>query len=139
MREFPDIIYEISTMADFDSPSVPETDISLSVAMKTAFRVAIIFLSFYLLQRFADFGTTVPPSIEAVFRILSVVLVSGLVIRSEKKKYPNQNLSDEAFMSTAFFYGITLASLYAIQIGVIAAELFGNGGMTFQEEIRFVL
>ena len=92
--------------------------------MKTAFRVAIIFLSFYLLQRFADFGTTIPPSIEAVFRILAVVLVSGLVIRAEKKKYPNQNLSDEAFMSTAFFYGITLASLYAIQIGVIAAEMF---------------
>lgn len=52
------------------------------------------------------------------------MLVSGLVIRGEKKRYPNQNLSDEAFMSTAFFYGITLASLYAIQIGVIAAEMF---------------
>lgn len=55
MSSFPDMIREISTMAEFDSPSVPETDISLSVAMKTAFRVAIIFLSFYLLQRFADF------------------------------------------------------------------------------------
>lgn len=55
MSRFPDMIHEIFTMAEFDSPSVPESDISLSVAMKTAFRVAIIFLSFYLLQRFGDF------------------------------------------------------------------------------------
>ena len=42
-------------MADFDSPSQEEADITVSVAMKTAFRVAAIFLGFYLLQRFADF------------------------------------------------------------------------------------
>lgn len=61
------------------------------------------------------------------------------MVRSERKRNPNQDLASEAFMSTAFFYGITLASVYAIQIGVIAAELFGGGGMTFNEEIRFVL
>lgn len=74
-----------------------------------------------------------------MFRILAVILVSGLVVRSERKKNPTQDLASEAFMSTAFFYGITLASVYAIQIGVIAAELFGGGGMTFNEEVRFVL
>lgn len=49
------IISETFRMADFDSPSQEETDITVSVAMKTAFRVAAIFLGFYLLQRFAGF------------------------------------------------------------------------------------
>ena len=59
--------------------------------------------------------------------------------RKECKKHPNQNLSTDAFLSAVFFYGITLATLYAIQIGVIGFELMGKGNMTLSEEIKFIL
>lgn len=112
-------------MAEFDSLQQEETDITVSVAMKTAFRVAAIFLAFYLLQRFADFGSTVPPTIEAVLRTVAVVLVARSVAKREMKAHPSQDLSSDAFLSAVFFYGITLATVYAIQIGVLTFEIVG--------------
>lgn len=112
-------------MAEIDSLSREETDITVSVAMKTAFRVAAIFLVFYLLQRFADFASAVPPTIEATLRTMAVVLVSWGVAKREMKAHPNQDLSSDAFLSAVFFYGITLATVYAIQIGVLVFEIVG--------------
>lgn len=126
-------------MSDPDSLLADEPDITVSVAMKTALRVAVVFLSLYLLQRFADFATHVPPTLEAILRVFAVIAIARSVSRSERRRFPYQDLSRDAFLSTAFFYGITLATVYAIQIGVMAFELLGDGTMTVGEEIRFVL
>ncbi len=126
-------------MAELDLRKYEDQDLSAAVAGKSAFRVAAAFFAFFLLQKFGDVAVSIPPLLEALFRSLAVFFIVRSVVTAYRKTHPNSTVSDSAFMSTVFFYGMTLAILYAVQIGVIVAELLGNGEMTFLEEVKFVL
>ena len=104
--------------------SAQSGDSGALVALKTAVFSVLAFSVIPVLRHFSLLPFPIPEVVEAVVRIVAVVWIVRTVAKAEKRKNPVSDLPPNAFVSSIFFYGITLAFLYVMDIGVIIAELF---------------
>lgn len=94
------------------------SDLAVSVAWKAAI---FTFPATYVLQSFASGVLGTVPTALAACAI--TFLIAKYVARSECRKR-SMGLSEDAFLSTAFYYGITVCATYALRIAIIVTDTF---------------
>jgi hypothetical protein len=125
-----------------NSPHIPPTEaqddsqIALRIAGGSAFIVAIFFLGISLLP--TSFASIRGP-IEIFAKSLSVVVALVIMHSRIEEAQHIPNRSNIPFLSTFFFYGITLLLVYLGQIGYVIFHLLYVKEARFLAEMQFLL
>lgn len=112
------------------------------IAMRIATAAAVFsvtgFLAYSILvDSFHYFS--VPPLCEVLIKSIIVVLAIVFVGGRVRESQTVQNSSQIPFLSTVFFYGLSLLSIYVGQIIFICFHLFFGNHVSFMGEMKFLM
>ncbi len=122
-------------MSDSD---LDDSQIALRIASLAAVYTAIFFIGISILSTFLTPGF-LSSFFEVTARVVATIIALGMVHSRIEEARALTNPDPIPFLSTIFFYGITLLLVYLGQIGYVLFHLLVSHNTSFLQEIKFLL
>jgi hypothetical protein len=126
-----------SMNTDIEDDSYDDSRIAMNIAVKTSIFVSVSFFIIWLIQFYLP-RLPFDAFIELVLRVFLVIfwlVISKWVLIHVKGV---SNVSGIPFLSTVFFYGMTLLMVTVLQLGLIIFHLIFSDVFSFIEELRML-
>lgn len=115
-----------------------DSQIAMRIATAAAMFSVTGFLAYSILVDSLHYFS-VPPFCEVLIKSIIVVLAIVFVDGRVRESQTVQNSSQIPFLSTVFFYGLSLLCIYVGQIVFICFHLFLASHVNFMSEMRFLM
>lgn len=115
-----------------------DSQIALRIATAAAMYAAVFFIGISILGTFLDPGFF-SSFFEVVARVIATIIALAMASSRIEEARALGNPDPIPFLSTIFFYGITLLLVYLGQIGYILFHIFLSQQPSFIQELKFLL
>ncbi len=115
-----------------------DSQISLRIALSAAVYSVIVFFAYSIVVDNLKLFS-VAPFFDVLIKCLIVVASLKLSHCRVQESFSVQNWSQIPFLSTVFFYCVTLLSLYVAQILFVVFHIFVSTEVSLMNELKFIL
>ena len=115
-----------------------DSQIALRIATAAAMYAAAFFVGISILTTFLEPGFF-SSFFEVTARVIATIIALAMAHSRIEEARTLTNPDSIPFLSTIFFYGITLLLVYLGQIGYVLFHLFLSQNASFFQEIKFLL